>query len=213
MDVVGEHRGGPLRTRGISTAGTAQSCHPLVCSEAVVDSAQIARWDGQSSLLFSLLFLLTLSHLWLRTSWMVILWFTSVVSILCIRSFAGSLIGSQSGVSICKFHRVGITRVQDPDERRRDSMESSLARMESTPGVNLESKNDVVTCTLPRQIASRNLSRDPTNGRVPVSRTWSSTPADQTSPGFPYCRRWITSGAMKYGHPTRPARSESFVST
>jgi len=43
MDVVGEHRGGPLRTRGISTAGTAQSCHPLVCSEAVVDSAQIAR--------------------------------------------------------------------------------------------------------------------------------------------------------------------------
>lgn len=62
------------------------------------------------------------------------------------------------------------------------------------------------TCTLPLQIASRSLSRDPTNGSVPVSRTCSNTPADQTSPGFPYCLRWITSGAMKCGHPTRPAR-------
>lgn len=64
----------------------------------------------------------------------------------------------------------------------------------------------IVTCTRPRQIASRSLSREPTNGSVPVSRTCSSTPADQMSPGFPYCRRWITSGAMKCGHPTRPAR-------
>lgn len=35
---------------------------------------------------------------------MVILWFTSVVSILCMRSFAGSLILSHNGVSICKFY-------------------------------------------------------------------------------------------------------------
>lgn len=62
------------------------------------------------------------------------------------------------------------------------------------------------TCTRPAQIASRSLSCDPTNGSVPVSNTWSSTPADQTSPGFPYCLRWITSGAMKCGHPTRPGR-------
>lgn len=64
----------------------------------------------------------------------------------------------------------------------------------------------VFTCTRPLQIASRSLSREPTNGSVPVSRTWSSTPADQTSPGFPYCLRWITSGAMKCGQPTRPER-------
>lgn len=55
--------------------------------------------------------------------------------------------------------------------------------------ISIRRDHKTITCTRPRQIASRSLSRDPTNGSVPVNRTWSNTPADQTSPGFPYCRR------------------------
>lgn len=52
------------------------------------------------------------------------------------------------------------------------------------------------TETRPRAMASCNLRPDPLKGNRPESRTWSITPAPQTSHAFPYCRRVKTSGAM-----------------
>lgn len=46
----------------------------------------------------------------------------------------------------------------------------------------------------------------PRKGSVPDNRMWRRTPADHTSTGFPYCCFSITSGAMKWGVPTRPAK-------
>jgi hypothetical protein len=41
-------------------------------------------------------------------------------------------------------------------------------------------------------------------GNLPERRTWSTTPAPQTSQAFPYCLRVRTSGDMYCAHPTRP---------
>lgn len=64
------------------------------------------------------------------------------------------------------------------------------------------------TLSRPLQIFWKRRSLVPINGNVPLSNVYNNTPQLQISAGFPYDCRWTTSGAIKWGVPTRPKQNK-----